>query len=165
MKKTNWILLFLVAGIVCVVGCKNTDSAATTEQTTPAFDMVAAKTAIATEGDVFVAALNKRDSVGLANCYTTDAKFMHPNAPAVVGRENIQKLFGQWMKTGMPHFAMKTVEVWGDENVMTAEAEYTFTDKDSKIVDQGKAIEVFKMDDGKWRLYRDCYNSDMPAAK
>jgi len=48
---------------------------------------------------------------------------------------------------------------------MTAEKEYTFTDKDGKVVDKGKSLEVFKMEDGVWKLHRDCYNSDLPCPK
>ena len=58
-----------------------------------------------------------------------------------------------------------TSEVWGNEDLMAAEEEWAFSDKNGKILDSGKSIELFKMEDGKWRLYRDCYNSDMPIPK
>lgn len=135
------------------------------EEAKPAFDSVAAKKTIEDRSKVFAEALNNSDSIALANCYTKEAKFMQPNGEAVVGKANIQKLFGQWMKTGMPHFTIETIDVWGDDNVITAEENWTFTDKDHKVVDAGKSLEVFKMEDGVWKLYRDCYNSDMPLPK
>ena len=88
---------------------------------------------------------------------------MQPNAKAVEGRDNIKKLFGQWLKAGVPPITLTTIGVWGNDNLLTAEVEYCFTGKDGKIMDQGKALELFKKEDGKWKLYRDCYNSDMPA--
>ena len=40
---------------------------------------------------------------------------------------------------------------------------WTMYDKDGKVLDEGKSLEVYKMEDGKWKLLRDCYNSDIPA--
>jgi ketosteroid isomerase-like protein len=38
-------------------------------------------------------------------------------------------------------------------------------DKDGKQIDKGKYIVLWKKEDGKWKLFRDCYNSDLPAVK
>ena len=46
---------------------------------------------------------------------------------------------------------------------LTAEDAWTMTGKDGKVVDEGKSIEVYKMEDGKWKLLRDCWNSNMPV--
>ena len=39
----------------------------------------------------FVKALNAKDAVAAANCYTEDATLLPPNEPPVKGRANIQK--------------------------------------------------------------------------
>lgn len=157
MKKHPLIRISLVLIVLAAWSCKNPTEAK--------FDLAAAKAGIEARDKIFTDALNKGDSVGLANCYTKDAKFMQPNAKEVVSRENIQKLFGQMMKAGLPKFSMKTIEIWGNEEVLTAEEEWTFSDKDGKVLDSGKALEVFKMEDGSWKLHRDCYNSDLPCPK
>lgn len=164
MKKIYLIKTILAAIIILTISCKKTENPPLAEPEVP-FDLVVAKTQIETAGEAYVIALNKGDSIGLANCYTSDAKFMQPNAKTVEGRANIQKLFSQWMKGGMPKFSMKTVGIWGNQENMFAEEEWTFSDKNGKILDSGKALEIFKMEDGKWKLYRDCYNSDMPCPK
>jgi uncharacterized protein (TIGR02246 family) len=161
MKKWYSYFAIIIASVFLTASCKKTENE-TSENEAP-FDMVATKTAIETQGEVFTSALNKGDSIALAKCYTTDAKLLQPNGKAVAGRENIQKLFGQWIKSGMPSFSMKTIDVWGDEDGIVAEEEWTFTDKTGKVVDAGKSLEFFKKEDGKWLLFRDCYNSDMPA--
>ena len=163
MKKIYVLPAICMSIIIFIMGCKQTDSAAVTE--TPAFDMAAAKIAIETQGSAFVNALNKGDAVGVSDCYTADAKLMQPNGASVSVRENIRQLVAEWIKSGVSTFSMRTVEVWGNENQMVAEEEWTFTDKDGKVLDKGKSLELFKMEDGKWKLYRDCYNSDMPAKK
>lgn len=161
MRKTNFIKVLLVALILLTISCKK-EMATSTEMKTE-FNLDDAKTAIETAGQTFVMAMNKGDSITLANCYTTDAKMMGPNEKAVIGRPAIQKVFSGWIKGGMPTFTMKTIEIWGNEEMMAAEEEWAFSDKDGKILDSGKSIELFKMEDGKWRLFRDCYNSDMPC--
>ena len=132
---------------------------------TPEFDLAEAKSAIEARSKIYADAVNKNDSVGLANCYTADAKFMRPNGESVVGRKDIQKLVGEWMKAGMPHFSIQTVEVWGNETTLTAEENWSMTDKDGKVIDSGKALELYKMEDGVWKLHRDCFNSNMPLPK
>ncbi|MEO8517142.1 MAG: DUF4440 domain-containing protein [Flavobacterium sp.] len=155
MKKGILVAMVLATASSLMISCKN-------EEAKPAFDLAVAKKTVEDRSKIFAEAMNNNDSIELANCYTTDAKFMQPNGKSVVGRANIQKLIGQMMKTGMPHFTIETIEVWGDENILTAEENWTFTDKDKKVLDAGKSLEVFKMEDGVWKLHRDCYNSDMP---
>lgn len=88
---------------------------------------------------------------------------MQPNNKTVEGRANIQKLFGMWMKGPMMQIMIKTVEVWGDENMLAAENSWSFLDPSGKTVDTGKSLEIYKKEDGVWKLHRDCYNSDMAA--
>lgn len=160
MRKTHLLKVFLVTLFLASISCKK-ETEATTEAK-PAFNLDEAKAAIETAGQTFVMAMNKGDSITLANCYTKDAIMMGSNEKAVIGRPAIQKTFSGWIKGGMPTFTMKTVAIWGNEEMMAAEEEWAFSDKDGKILDSGKSIELFKMEDGKWRLFRDCYNSDLP---
>ena len=162
MKKMYVIKVILVALIFVTISCKKAEEKAPAE-VKPTFDLAEAKTAIEVAGQTFVMAMNKGDSITLANCYTKDAKMMAPNEKAVIGRTAIQKVFSGWIKSGMPTFTMKTIEIWGNEEMMAAEEEWAFSDKDGKILDSGKSIELFKMEDGKWRMFRDCYNSDLPC--
>ena len=161
MKKTTLITLTAVLSLFLNSSCKKeTEVVAATPV---AFDVTAAKTAIEANYREFENAFNSKDSVALANCYATDAKFMNPNAKAVEGRANIQKLFGKWFKGDTSKIKLNLVELWGNETNLTAEDSWSITDKDGKVMDEGKSIEVYKMEDGKWRWLRDCYNSDMPA--
>ena len=114
MKNKLFFAMILATGSILMTSCKN-------EESKPAFDLVAAKSAIEARSKIYVDAVNNKDSVGLANCYTADGKFMGPNEKSVIGRANIQKLVGQWMKAGMPHFSIETGEVWGNAEVLAAE--------------------------------------------
>ena len=126
------------------------------------FNMAVAKKAVEKQNTIFTEAMNKSDSVAAANCYATDAKFMQPNAKAAVGKNNILHLMSAFMKMGMPKLSLKTIDVWGNSDLLLSEDEWTFTDKDGKELDRGKSLVAWKMEDGKWKMFRDCYNSDMP---
>jgi len=161
MKKNQFLKILLTVLIISALSCKKAEEAPA-EPAKVAFDMAAAKTSIEAGYIEFETAFNAKDSVTLANCYTTDAKFMHPNDKAIEGRTNIQKLFGQWFKNDLSKINLNLVELWGDENNLIAENSWSMTDKNGKVLDEGKSIEIYKMEDGKWRMMRDCFNSNMP---
>ncbi|TDE27993.1 MULTISPECIES: YybH family protein [Flavobacterium] len=127
------------------------------------FDKVAAMQAIEKENKIFTDAFNKGDTINAVNGYAADAKFMPPNQKAASGRKDIQSTLAGFIKAGAGGLSIKPVEVWGDENMLTVEEEWSMTDKDGKEVDRGKALELWKMEDGKWKLFRDIFNSDLPC--
>jgi len=110
-----------------------------------------------------VNSMNRQDSISLADCYTESAKFMQPNGESVVGREHIQKLFSLWMRSGsMGKFALENIDFWGDENMLAVENKWTFTAADGKLLDSGKSLELWKKENDTWKIFRDCYNSNLP---
>ena len=108
--------------------------------------------------------VSKGDSVGLATLYTSDAKLIALNSPTAIGRNAIQSAFaGLFAAMGTPGLTLTTNDVWGTEELVTEVGTYTMTDKNGKEIDKGKYIDLWKMEDGKWKLHRDIFNSDMPA--
>ena len=112
----------------------------------------------------FETAVSKSDSIGLANLYTTDTKWMNPNAPAVEGRTALVSKISQDLQAGIGSAKLTTAEVWGDENYVTEEGNYKLFAKDGKEIDKGKYLILWKRVDGKLMFHRDIYNSDLPAA-
>lgn len=161
MKKTTFLIALTVLGLFLNTGCKKKGLNMMTD--TETFDLAAAKASIEDQYTDFETAFNAKDPMSLANCYTSDAKFMGPNMKAVEGRANIQRTFGEWFKDDTSRIELHLVEVWGNENNLAAENSWKISDKDGKVLDEGKSVEVYKMEDGKWKLLRDCYNSDLPA--
>lgn len=47
----------------------------------------------------------------------------------------------------MPKFSLKTIEVWGNNDLLLSEDEWKFTDKDGKELDRGKSLVAWKMED------------------
>ena len=128
-----------------------------------AFDITVAKKEIEEANSNFMNVLSKGDSVGLANCYTADAKFMSSNAPAVAGRNNIQSAVAGLINAGVTKLNLKLLDAWGTEALVAEEGEFTLATKDGTQIDKGKYIILWKKEDGKWKLFRDIFNSDLPV--
>ena len=57
---------------------------------------------------------------------------------------------------------LSTTEVWGMNDLAVEEGTYSLNSKDGAEIDKGKYLVLWKMEGGKWKLFRDCFNSDMP---
>jgi len=128
----------------------------------PTFNLVTAKAEIEATNSEFKMFFAAADSIGLANLYTRDAKLMNNGAPAVTGRKNIQSALSGIIKSGISSVNLITIDVWGTENLITEEGELSLF-SDEAVVYQGKYIVLWKKVDGKWKLFRDIFNSNLPA--
>ncbi len=164
MKRTHFFAIIFISVASLLYACNNSgsSSASTDKDTKPAFDLTAAKKGVEEGNKAFMELLKKGDSVGVANLYTMDAKLLGPNMPAAVGRSSIQSVLGGFVNAGFTNFSLITTEVWGYENLLSEEGVWALAGKDGKELDRGKYIVLWKMEDGKWKLFRDCWNSDNP---
>lgn len=136
-----------------------------TTETKPQFDLANAKKEIEAANKNVAELLAKGDSVGFANSYTEDAKFMEHNLPAIEGRSAIQSFWAKFMKTGTYDIKLTTLEVWGDASTIAEEGLYELKLKEGTPVGKGKYIVIWKFINGKWMIHRDLSNSDLPVAK
>jgi uncharacterized protein (TIGR02246 family) len=148
------VLKSIIVSSLLFASCNKADKS-------PAFDLATAKKEIEEADRNFVDLLKKRDSVGLANCYTKDAKFMGPNGPAVSGRENIQKSQKPFVESGII-LDIASTDVWGDESMLAEEGTWAMSIGGQQL-DKGKYIVLWKKEDGKWKIFRDIINSDLPV--
>ena len=161
MKNRITTFIHPTAMILILLFCATSCNTPKIESKT-SFDLANAKNEIEEAGRNFMGLLAKGDSVGLANCYTTDAKFMGSNSPAASGRKNIQPVLASIINSGATKFDLKLTEVWGTEELIAEEGEFTLGTKEGTQLDKGKYIVLWKKEDGKWKLFRDCFNSDLP---
>lgn len=166
MTKLFIPLAFTFFSLLTIVSCNNAgNSNLTNENESKTFNIDSARKEIDEANHEFVDLFNKSDSVGLANMFTVDGKSMEPNEPAFVGRKKIQTHYSIVMNAGANKLGLVTTGLWGDEKMLAEEGEFTFMDKDGKQLDKGKYIVLWKREDGKWKLFRDCYNSDLPVQR
>ena len=157
-----------IFSITCLfIACSNTASESGTnisaeKETKSTFDLAAARKAIDSTNAVFAGLVSKGDSAGLAAMYATDAKMMGANIPAASGRKAIQSAFaGLFAALGQLDLTPTAVDLWGNNDMVIEEGTYAMSQK-GKEIDKGKYIVIWKMEDGKWKLFRDIFNSDLP---
>ncbi|MBP6100211.1 MAG: nuclear transport factor 2 family protein [Flavobacterium sp.] len=163
MKKSNVIMCIFAVCILSVISCKKQNLLPSTDAETSKTEFANLREEIETISEDFVIAFNKADSTRLSSYYAKEAKMMLPNEKAVSGREKIKSVFHSWFKVGTPTFTMQTVDVWGNEEMMIAEKSFTFSDEKGTIIDSGKSLEYYIKEEGEWKIFRDCYNSDFPV--
>ena len=134
-------------------------------ETKSEFDLAKAKKEIEAANKNIAELLAKNDSVGFANSYTEDAKFMEHNLPALEGRAAIQSFWSKFMIAGGNDIQLNTLEVWGDASTITEEGLYELKSNTGAVLGKGKYIVIWKSINGKWLIHRDISNSDLPATK
>jgi ketosteroid isomerase-like protein len=97
--------------------------------------------------------------------YTEHGELFPPNEKIVEGRSAIEQFWKAAMDAGTKSVQLKTSEVEGYGEAAVDAGTYTLTGADGRLLDQGKYLVLWKRVDGKWRLHRDCWNSDMPIRK
>ena len=119
------------------------------------------KEAIQERNQMFAAAMAKGDAAGVAACYTIDAEFMAGGAPSVKGRKNIQTAIAGYIKQGFTEYKVTATTVYGNIDVVGVQEAYTLSQKGGANKDIGKSIQLWKQEDGAWKIFRDCFNSDL----
>lgn len=106
---------------------------------------------------------NARDLNRLLELYADDAVQLPNNQPMLIGKAAIQKndevsfinrAKGQ-MEIG------QTVDVIGDENLVTEIGKATQTDSTGKVISIGKYMIVWKKINGKYLIIREMWNDDL----
>lgn len=112
---------------------------------------------------IFEQAMGNSDAVGVANCYTEDAEFMAPNQESVKGRSNIQTAIAGFISQGFTDYLVTSTTVYGNVNVVGVQTQYQLSQKGGANMDSGKSIQLWKQENGVWKIFRDCFNSNLPA--
>lgn len=119
--------------------------------------------AIVERTGIFEQAMAKGDPAGVANCYTEDAEFMAPGAPSVKGRANIQTTMAGYIQQGFTQYKVTSTIVYSNTGIVGVQAAYTLSQQGGKNQDIGKSIQLWKQENGVWKIFRDCFNSDLTA--
>src|SRR5664279_336701 len=151
-----------VCFIVLLFSCNEGDKRSI-ENSASAFDIKQAEASIAQSNQSFMKSFKTGDSIGVSNCYTTDAKTMAANMPPIIGREDIKHFISETMRHGIKFFDISTVKVWGDSSMVAEEGTYKISDSTEKQVDKGKYIVLWKPEAGNWKMFRDIWTSSLPV--
>ena len=98
--------------------------------------------------------------------YTSDAIVMPPNSEAVQGHEALVAMFGMYPPLSDVRFVQREVDGVGGWAWVygTYSFNMTLPDVPTAVPDSGKFVEIWKKQaDGSWRVYRDIFNTSLPA--
>ena len=151
------ICLFAVS--ISLLSCNN--NAAKTASG-PAFNLDSAKAVIAASNKIYGECFTTGDSVKFVSCYTADACINPPNMPRMCGTQAISAFFNGGIKMGIRDCKITTDEVMGSEAALAETGKYELMGDKGMSLDKGKFIVVWKMENGKWKMQHDVWNSDLP---
>ncbi len=119
--------------------------------------------------DNYVTAINSNDLDAFLGMITDDIVFMAPNAPIMTGKDTVGDWAREYLDAYTVHWDKRVLEfvVCGD----WAFEQYAYVEDDTpknggaNLQDTGKGLIIYhRDDDGVWRVARDAWNSDLPAA-
>ena len=153
MKK-----LAVISSLTILIASCNT---APENKTAAEFDLPAAKSEIIAANQQFDQAFVKGDSAVIAALYHVDAKAFPPNMDPC-DRKGVGSMVSAIPKMGIKTMKLSTGEVYGGPDELVEVGNYEMGDG-TKTIDKGSYIVVWKKDDGKWKMFRDIWNSSEKA--
>ncbi len=112
----------------------------------------------------FATALNNKDAVAAANCYTEDATVLPPNEAPLKGRAAIRKYWEGAVAAGAFDVDVATISTASNGDLGYEVGRFQMSTKDSSgkvTTERGKYIELLKRgQDGKWKSTHGIWNVD-----
>jgi len=112
----------------------------------------------------FMEAISRSDAAGVAVLYAEHGQLMPPNSEVLKGRQAIGEYFESAIDSGLGSVQLETSELDIYGSMAVEIGRYQFHEKNDKQIDVGKYIVIWQFVNGKWCLFRDIFNSDLPTA-
>jgi ketosteroid isomerase-like protein len=109
--------------------------------------------------------LSNGDAAGIVAMYAAEAQVFPPNSDIVSGATAIQKLWQGVIDSGVKGAKLTTLDVTAGGDLASESGRYEMAGADGKTLDRGKYVVVWKRVGGQWKLFRDIWNTSMPAAR
>ena len=164
MNKVYFPSLVMCIGLF-LNACTNHDTSSVedTRDTTATFDVAAMKEIINDKNNQFTQAHVTGDTAFLNTIFSRDARIFAPNTDVVTGRAAIAKLNAEYVSFGINEFLEETTRLYGNENYLINEGNYLMRYGVDNTIEKGKFINIWKHEDGEWKLYSNIWNSNTPV--
>lgn len=128
------------------------------------FDLQAARAIIEQRNAQFTAAHVSGDVAAIDAMFTRDARSFPPGADAAVGPDALHTLTVEFLKHGVKAFTERTTTLYGTADLLIDEGEYSLTYGPENSVERGKYLNVWKQEDGEWKIHANIWNTSPSPA-
>jgi ketosteroid isomerase-like protein len=155
------IVLSILAA--CLAACNATT--ATDAPASTAFNLDSVKAHITEMNKSYGKRFTTNDLSFYKERYCKDAAVYCPNLPAVIGIDSIMSFFYAGGNNGEAVIELPPNNIYGNADLVVEDGTYSFPDGKGGIADKGKFIALWKQEDGKWKLFREIWNTDLAPVK
>ena len=160
------------AGITCLAlllvwACGSQDDTGHTDPPAaePAsFDLSAARDIIERKNAEFTSAHVAGDVATIDAMFTRNAKSFPPGAEAAVGPAALHTGTVEYLKSGIKAFSERTTDLYGNADLLVDQGEYEVTYGPDNTVERGKYLNVWKQEDGAWKIHANIWNTNPTGA-
>ena len=150
-SRITTTLVFLL--VLLVNSCEN-ETSAKNEAEPAEIDLVKVRVLLQELDDQFSKSFNNSDSVAIAEHYSIDGTF-----GSIKGKDNLISAWGKSIRyaneNGTPNVKFKISSVSNDGEFVVEIGSFEFSDINNIVKSTGKYLVVRKLEDGKWKMYRD----------
>lgn len=160
----NFSNVFFVVAVTVLTSCSNAPEKAESDVVLSTFSIDSVKASIAASNKMFGESFATGDSAKFVDRYTSDACIYVTNSPKMCGQQSINAFFNGAYAMGMRNVKLTTEEISGSKEAVVETGTYDLLIDKGVSIDKGKYIVIWKEEKGQWKMHRDIWNTDMPAA-
>ncbi len=151
----NTIFLLIAAGLL--FGCQSKKAG---NKKQGVFNLDSVKAHIMKMNEGYSERFMSNDPAFYADRYCMDAQVYSPEMPAVAGRDSIRSFFYNNGHNKEAKIELPAGRFYGNADFVVEEGTYNFPDGKGGSADKGKFIAIWKQENGKWKLFREIWNTD-----
>ena len=157
----------VLAALLLVASCRtreDTRGPGALPQQPAAFDLAAACADIERANVAFTRAHVAGDVAAIDAMFTRDATSLPPGAEAAVGPAALHTLTVEYLASGIKDFREETTDCYGNGDLLVDHGTYSVTYGPASTVERGKYMNVWKQEDGRWKIHANIWNTSPAGA-
>ena len=126
--------------------------------------MTSSHNQIVLANQAFMTAFANSDAGAVARCYCEDGQILPAQSEPITGRPGIEAFWHAVMEMGIKSGSLETIEVFECADGACEIGRYSMALASGQVADHGKYVVIWHVEDGAMKLYRDIWNTSVPAA-
>ncbi|MBW3549418.1 MAG: nuclear transport factor 2 family protein [Proteobacteria bacterium] len=111
----------------------------------------------------FEATFARTDPDGMASLYSREGQVLPTGSDAIAGHQAIAAYWRAAFEAGIERVELETLELDTHGDRATEVGRYTLHGAGEQVIDRGKYVVIWTLENGEWKLHRDIFNTNTPA--